>query len=131
MEQLKNLKFLTTLNMQFNAIQVIPMIGAKEFINLENLNLAYNLLTQDSIRALYKISNLKKLDLSSNNLQAIPADIKQLVNLECLNLAGNQFDSLSSTVNPSQIFKALGQIQHLKTLNLSRNRFVRLHGDLL
>lgn len=68
MEQLKNLKYLSTLNLQFNAIQVIPPMGPKDFTNMEYLNLAYNQLTQDSIRSLYALGNLKKLDLSSNNL---------------------------------------------------------------
>ena len=45
MEQLKNLKYLSTLNLQFNAIQVIPPMGPKDFSNMEYLNLAYNQLT--------------------------------------------------------------------------------------
>jgi len=33
---------LSTLNLQFNAIQVIPPLGVKDFANMEILNLAYN-----------------------------------------------------------------------------------------
>lgn len=42
LEQLKNLKFLASINLQFNAIQVIPLLRPHDFANLEVLNLAYN-----------------------------------------------------------------------------------------
>lgn len=131
LEQLRNLKCLAEVNLQFNSITSIPQLSPKDFASLEVLNLAFNQISQDSIRSLYACTRLKKLDLSSNGLQGIPADIKMLGHLECLNLAGNQMDSLSNSVNPSLTFKALGSLPHLKILNLSRNRFFRLHGDIL
>lgn len=80
----------------------------KQFNCLETLNLAYNCLTVDSISSLYAIGSLKKLDLSSNGLDSVPNDLKNLNNLEQLNLSGNKFDSMSGLVNPSLFFKTLG-----------------------
>ena len=51
--------------------------------------------------------------------------------LEDFNLSSNQFASNSSLVNPQLLFKAMGQIKKLKRLNLSRNKFVMFHAELL
>ena len=131
LEQLKNLKYLYEVNLQFNSITQIPQLQPSDFANLEILNLAYNNLTVDSVRSLYACSKLKKLDLSSNHLEMLPADIKQLGCLEVLNLSGNMIDSLSCAVNPTLIFKALGSILRLKHLNLSRNKLSRIHCEQL
>ena len=69
MEQLRNLKYLQDLNLQFNSIHQIPSLGDKDFMALESLNLSYNKLNFDSIRNLYQCKNLKQLDLAANNLE--------------------------------------------------------------
>jgi Leucine-rich repeat (LRR) protein len=103
----------------------------KDFANLEILNLGYNAVTVDSIRSLYACTKLKSLDLSSNHLDQLPIDFKHLQFLETLNLSGNMFDSQSQVFNPSQIFKALGSLSRLKHLNISRNKFNKLHCETL
>ena len=51
--------------------------------------------------------------------------------LEELNLSSNLLSSNSNVINPNLIFKALGTIKRLKVLNLSRNRFLKFHSELL
>ena len=69
MEQLRNLKYLQDLNLQFNSITQIPTLGDKDFMALESLNLSYNKLNFESIRNIYQCKNLKQLDLAANNLE--------------------------------------------------------------
>lgn len=123
LEQLKNLKQLNEVNLQYNYIRVIPTLLPNEFERLEVLNLSYNAITPASIRSLYTIKKLKNLDLQANNLVTIPEDICKLEHLEDFNLSSNLFSSNSSLVNPQLLFKALGQVKKLKRLNLSRNKF--------
>jgi len=75
MEQLKNLRFLQELNLQFNQIKSIPLLVDKDFNNLETLNLSYNSIESEGIRSLYNCVNLKTLDLSANSLETLPEDM--------------------------------------------------------
>jgi len=131
LEQLRNLKSLTEINLQYNYIRVIPSLATDDFERVETLNLSFNSLTPASIRSLYTLKKLKSLDLQANNLVTLPEDVSRMVNLEELNLSSNQFSSGSSLVNPSLLTKAIGQIPKLKRLNLSRNKFQAFHGDML
>jgi leucine-rich repeat protein SHOC2 len=89
LEQLRNLKSLSDINLQYNYIRIIPQLGAEDFEKLENLNLSYNSITPASIRSLYSCKRLKSLDLSGNNLVTLPEDIGKFDALEELNLSGN------------------------------------------
>ena len=62
-EQLRNLKSLADVNLQYNNIQTIPSLSKEDFPKLEILNLSYNQLTPASIRHLYQLPRLKNLDL--------------------------------------------------------------------
>ena len=101
------MKYLQDLNLQFNSITQIPVLGDKDFMALECLNLSYNKLNFESIRNLYQCQNLKQLDLAANNLEQLPDDMFQLQNLEELNLASNFFSSVPSVGSPAIIFKTL------------------------
>ena len=131
LEQLRNLKFLQELNLQFNSITMIPPLSDKDFTNLEVLNLSYNKFNFDSIRSLYSCTNLKQLDLAANNLEQLPDDMFQFQNLTDLNLSGNFFSSVPTFGSPAIIFKTLGSIKNLKRLNLSRNKFFKFHSEML
>ena len=131
LEQLRNLKSLNDVNLQYNYIRLIPQLQPDDFERLETLNLSYNSISPASIRSLYSLKKLKVLDLQANNLVTIPEDIGRLSFLEDLNMSLNQFSSGSSLVNPSLLFKALGQIPRLKRLNLSRNKFQAFHPEML
>ncbi len=76
LEQLKNLRLISDINLQFNHISLIPPVSAKDFTNLETLNLSYNQISVQSIKSLYPLQRLKVLDLTSNNLETVPIDIK-------------------------------------------------------
>lgn len=75
MEQLRNLKYLQDLNLQFNSIFSIPALSDKDFNSLEVLNLSYNKLNYESIRNLYICKSLRILDLAANNLEQLPDDM--------------------------------------------------------
>ena len=66
LEQLKNLKQLVDLNLQYNQIQEIPELSSEDFPALEVLNLAYNKLNYLSVQALMQVRRLKTLDLTAN-----------------------------------------------------------------
>ena len=131
MEQLRNLKYLQDLNLQFNSISQIPALSDKDFNSLEVLNLSYNKLNFESIRNLYTCRNLRSLDLAANNLEHLPDDMFHFEHLEELNLSSNYFSSFPSVGSPVIIFKTLGGIQRLKRLNLARNKFFKFHSEML
>jgi Leucine-rich repeat (LRR) protein len=93
LEQLRNLKSLVDVNLQYNNIQTIPSLAKEDFPKLEVLNLSYNQLTPASIRHLYMLPRLKNLDLQGNNLVTLPDDLKELKHLEDLNLSSNLLSS--------------------------------------
>jgi Leucine-rich repeat (LRR) protein len=66
LEQLKNLKQLVDLNLQYNQIQEIPELSQEDFPALEALNLAYNKLNYLSVQVLMQVRRLKLLDLTAN-----------------------------------------------------------------
>lgn len=96
---------------------------------MEVLNLSYNRIQADSLRQLFVCKQLKVLDLASNSLEQLPADLCLLSNLEELNLSSNLLTSVSSGQPAALLFKALGQIRRLKRLNLSRNRYFKFHNE--
>lgn len=63
LEQLRNLKSLTEVNLQYNYIRIIPSLAYDDFERLEVLNLSYNHVTPASIRSLYFMKRLRVLDL--------------------------------------------------------------------
>ena len=68
-EQLRNLKNIQDINLQYNSITTVPTLSEMDYTNLESLNLSYNKLNPESIRNLYALKNLKVLDLAANNLE--------------------------------------------------------------
>lgn len=128
---MRNLKYLSDLNLQYNSITQIAPLGEKDFDNLEVLNLSYNKIHFEGIRNLYQCRNLKHLDLAANNLEQLPDDLFHFANLEELNLSSNFFSSVPYVGNPAIVFKTLGGLQRLKRLNLSRNKFFKFHAEML
>lgn len=107
-EQLRNLRYLSDLNLQFNHIVRIPALNNEDFTNLEVLNLSYNRISVESIRNLFICKQIKNLDLSANSLEMLPADLPCLTQLEELNLSSNLLTSVSSVQPPATVFKILG-----------------------
>lgn len=90
----------------------------KELKLLDNLqNLCITNLFLPIIPELCKLKNLKKLDMSSNNLTCVPTEMGNLYNLNSLNLSYNKLTSL-----PSE----LGNLYKLKTLNIVYNNITTI-----
>jgi hypothetical protein len=88
--------------------------------NLENIkffNVSYNFLTDKSIKEICKLKNLLKLNLSYNEFISLPDDIENLINLEELDLSGN--DKMVS------LPKKINKLKKLKKLNLKGNRNIK------
>ena len=90
------------------------------FINIVTLNLSNNQLTAlpDSIG---KLTNLVILNLSYNQLKELPPDIGKLTNLTHLYISGNQLKELPPDI---------GKLTNLTHLYISRNQLKELPPDI-
>ena len=68
-----------------------------------------------------RLSALRTLDLSYNQLTSVPAEIGQLTSLKVLNLRGNLLTSL-----PAEI----GQLTSLRTLDLADNQLTSVPAEI-
>ncbi|XP_074603406.1 toll-like receptor Tollo [Brevipalpus obovatus] len=140
MDSLKNCSSLRSLYLKGNSLAQVPRaIG--NLRELKTLNLASNVITiVDSINGSSPIPlrHLHSLDLSENAIYELDRDFtKDIINLEQLDLSGNQFERLE----PGIFDHALGlkeiylqnnkladinglfvNLKHLKVLNVSQNR---------
>lgn len=111
---------LVSLNLSYNRIQHLP-VEMKECRNLQHLLLSVN-----SIQALPSVLceswiNLLNLDLHTNNLKALPAQLGDLKTLRRLNVAINKI---------KEIPPSIGQLQLLEWLNLNDNKLVTLPSTM-
>ena len=83
-----------------------------------DLNLSGQNLSEIPLNLL-KFKNLKKLDLSSNNISILQKKIKLPENLELLNFSNNQLTEFS-------IFP----LKKLKVLNLQKNKLVHIDENI-
>ena len=88
--------------------------------NLSSLNLSSNQLTELSAE-IVELKNLSSLILSGNQLSELPAEIVQLKSLSSLILSGNQLSEL-----PAEI----GELKNLSSLNLSSNQLTELPAEI-
>jgi Leucine-rich repeat (LRR) protein len=71
--------------------------------------------------SLWQLTQLQKLNLSSNQLTALPESLGQLIQLQELNFSGNQLTTLP---------ESLGQLTQLQDLDLSSNKMIALPESL-
>jgi len=109
------LESLTRLEVQNNKIKVLTDRGFSLLPSLESLNLGHNLISRAEENSLFGLAHLKRLDLSNNELVALPPRFFQPVvsSLEELFLQNN-----SISVLPPGLFHGM---KKLTDLDLSHN----------
>ncbi|KAL0701704.1 hypothetical protein Bca4012_057826 [Brassica carinata] len=104
---------------QFNGMFDDGYKSLSRLINLEFIDLSWNIFNNSIFPFLNAATSLKTLFLRSNNMDGpFPAEeLKDLTNLELLDLSGNEFNS------STPIRAELPILRKLKALNLSGNEF--------
>ncbi|KAL1856299.1 hypothetical protein VTK73DRAFT_8397 [Phialemonium thermophilum] len=113
---------LETLDLHGNVLIALPM-GLRRLSLLTSLNLSQNRLSNNSIEVISQLNSLKDLKLGGNLLYGpLDPSFSNLVNLEILDLHGNNISSLPSN---------FGNLSRLRILILSENNFESLPFDIL
>ncbi|MCB1075521.1 MAG: leucine-rich repeat domain-containing protein [Simkania sp.] len=93
---------------------------------------------------IWKLTNLKKIDLEGHRLISLPSEIGKLTKLEKLNLLSNELkelpEELCQLTNLKELYLAensltrlpegIGQLKNLEWLNISDNKLSELPGGL-
>ncbi|KAK3682308.1 hypothetical protein B0T22DRAFT_280844 [Podospora appendiculata] len=113
---------LETLDLHGNMLIALPM-GLRRLSLLTSLNLSQNRLANNCLEVVSTITSLRDLKLGGNLFYG-PLDhlFSRLVNLEILDLHGNNISSLPSN---------FGDLARLRVLNISENAFETLPFDIL
>ncbi|XVF34465.1 hypothetical protein REPUB_Repub18cG0061000 [Reevesia pubescens] len=123
-QELNSLTNLRNLDLSSNEIKSFQSFqGSRRplMMNIEVLDLSYNLFQNSTFASISDLSNLKSLKISSNRLQG-SIDIKELNNLaklQKLDLSRNQIESLQSFQDSERQLKLI----NLEELDLSFNLF--------
>ncbi|KAB8231052.1 uncharacterized protein BDW43DRAFT_283368 [Aspergillus alliaceus] len=105
------------LDLHGNLLRSLP-IGFRRLQRLHTLNLSNNKLCMEDIQVIMEMVSVKDLKLAKNQLQgAFPADIKNLSNLEVLDLHENSLTDL-----PNE----LAYLTSLRSLNVGNNHLTCL-----
>ncbi|KAK5979810.1 Leucine Rich repeat-containing domain protein [Trichostrongylus colubriformis] len=117
-EEIGTLSKLVFIDLSNNKLERLPGSFSK-LTKLETLVVSGNQLTNDGLFDFSAIESLHVLDLSYNNLTAVPPTLMcgKLVHLHTLNLAHNKITDVAQELNI---------IEHMKTLNLSENEITSL-----
>jgi Leucine-rich repeat (LRR) protein len=113
-------KSLKTINLSFNDIDQIPTNLVKSQ-NLEDLILSNNFIGSLEKIKFSKFSNLKILNLYQNELEAIPASIKEFPKIETLDFYHNNLKFLPNEIS---------ELKTLKCLAASNNQLWQLPSTL-
>ncbi|XP_014377496.2 X-ray radiation resistance-associated protein 1 [Alligator sinensis] len=123
LEAFRKFPGLRELELSLNGLRHLK-IQAGEFLTLELLDLSYNNLSPEDVRALGVLSQLRVLHLTANGLQSLPPD---LVISEEGSSAPPRFPSLEilllddNDLSHPSVFVSLANLRSLKQLNLDKN----------
>ena len=117
------LRGLEALDVHNNLLNVLPL-GMRRLQQLRSLNISGNQLDEHALNLVCQIGNsLTDLRMSENKLSGmLPNCIKNLPNLQVLDLHGNNISSLPD---------ALQGLVHLRILNLAHNRLSSIPPGIL
>jgi len=90
-----------------------PFKDLSQLEHLHTLNLANNTNLKQIPKSICELHNVKKLNLSNNQISEIPREIENLVNLVELDLSSNELDCY--------IPYAMKKLEHIETLKLNNN----------
>jgi len=110
-----------TLNLSNQGLTQLPNFVLTK-IKLQELNISHNNLTGALPAEIRQLRNLRKLNISYNQMTGLPAEIGQLTDLSELNLSYNRLTGL-----PYE----LGNLKNLKTLVLTGNDYSTLDLDVI
>lgn len=89
--------------------------------SIRNLDLSHNRLTILTSNLFSNMENLKTLNVSSNKIESISAEIGRCVKLESLDLSDNLLKNVPNT---------LAQLKNLKKISLNNNQFTIIPKEL-
>ena len=114
------------LDLSDGVVSDLPQLPASGFSHVEHLDMSNLNVPPDEINGFIGLfSNIRRLNLSRNNLIALPPALSELRQITELNLAFNEL-----TVNPSTQ-GCLNRMGELRNLNLQRNRVTSLDVRML
>ncbi|CAD6441637.1 9c4d46b8-6448-429b-a228-bfa84c96443a [Sclerotinia trifoliorum] len=113
---------LETLDLHGNFLKEIPM-GLRRLEHLTSLNLSNNKLGNECLQVITQITCLRDLKMAGNGLcGTLSPDIENLKSLEVLEIQRNALDTFPDS---------LSQLDRLRVLNITENRFRSLPFDIL
>ncbi|KAF2712221.1 L domain-like protein [Pleomassaria siparia CBS 279.74] len=131
---LRRLTQLSKLNLSRNKLTIDALEVISQVTTLRELKLADNTLSGNLPTCLSGLVNLEVLELQSNKLASLPAEIRQLAHLRVLDISDNQFTALPSELFSVPIVELLASknafsgaffnvdaVSHLQKLVLSNN----------
>lgn len=107
---------LSLLNNRFTEEGLVGLHGAP---NIQTLDISSNQL-QDIPASVTGLANLKRLDVRSNNLHALPYELGKLTELTTIHCEGN----------PMRTFTSMSQTQLISSLRSSYNQQAEEEGNL-
>ena len=91
---LRRLERLTTLNLAHNKLDNSSLDTIAQIQSLRQVNLGHNALAGNLPTTICRLPHLETLDLQSNRLLGLPEALRELVSLRVLNVSGNQLTAI-------------------------------------
>jgi len=119
-DSMQGLSHLEILYLRHNRLASIPVLT--NCINLKELHLGNNCITQLTTKDIENILNVRTLDLRDNKIIKIPEDVTALQLLERLDVSNNDLATLPYS---------LGVLPHLKALQIEGNPMKTIRRDII